>query len=74
MTGSHSHNDMQFTTHDRDNAESSVLRHIKVPGGTITVTTLTSTASTSVELTTVMVSGGTTSTQPRVATHSSGQK
>ena len=50
------------------------LHQIKVPGGTGAVTALTSTASTSVELTTVMVPGGTPSTQLRLATHSSGQK
>ena len=50
-----------------------VLHHAK-PGGTITVPALTSMASTSMELTTAMVSGGIPSTQLRVATHSSGRK
>ena len=49
-----------------------VLHYVKVPGGTMPVVTLTSTASTFVELTTAMVSGGTDSTQLKVATHSSG--
>ena len=51
-----------------------VLHYVKVPGGTGAVPTITSMASTSVEITTVMVPGGATSTQLRVATHSSGLK
>ena len=51
-----------------------VLQTDKVPGGTITVPSLTSMGCTSVELTTAKVSGGAFSTQLRVATRTSGQK
>ena len=51
-----------------------VLCHFEEGGGTMTVMTQTSMASTSVELTTAKASRGTPSTQLRVATRASGQK